>query len=157
MSPTTVRVATTVWSVSIDVTTTLEVSAEVAWRDLLDTHAYPDWNPFVTRLDGTLAPGQRLDVDLALGGRRVHMRPRVTEVLQGRSFAWLGHLVLPGLFDGAHRFEIRPLDDARSELVQSETLSGALVHFARRLLTGDTPRGFVAMNDAFKTRVERAR
>lgn len=156
MSHTTVKVATTLFSVTIEVTTTLKASPQVAWRILLDTSAYASWNPFVTRLDGGVVIGERLDVDLALNGRRVRMRPRVTEVQEGRSFAWLGHLAVPGIFDGAHRFEIRPVDATSCELVQSETLSGVLVPFARGLLTVATPQGFAAMNDAFKERVERA-
>jgi hypothetical protein len=37
------------------------------------------------------------------------LRPSVLEVVPGRTLRWLGHLLLPGIFDGEHHFEIEPL------------------------------------------------
>ena len=142
-------------SVSIEAVTAIEASAAATWDVLVDTAAYGEWNPFVRRLDGEIAVGRRVAVDLSLNGRRVRMRPRITDLEGGRAFAWLGRVGLAGLFDGRHRFEIRPASDDTCELVQSETLSGLLVPFMRGLLTSTTPAGFVAMNDALKARVER--
>jgi hypothetical protein len=33
----------------------------------------------------------------------------VLEVVPGRTLRWLGHLLVPGIFDGEHYFEIEPL------------------------------------------------
>jgi hypothetical protein len=143
-------------SVSIEAVTAIDASPAAAWAVLADTAAYPEWNPLVRRLDGAIVVGRRVDVDLSLKGRRFRMHPRIVRLEGGRAFTWLGRVGLPGLFDGLHRFEIRRISDDTCELVQSETLSGVLVPFVRGLLTTTTPAGFVAMNDAFKSRVERA-
>jgi hypothetical protein len=46
---------------------------------------------------------------MRLPGRRpTTFRPRVLEAEPARRLRWLGHLLVPGLFDGEHRFTIEP-------------------------------------------------
>jgi hypothetical protein len=143
------------FSVRIEAVTPISAPVERAWSVLSDTSAYGSWNPFVKRLDGQLKPGERIEVMLALEGRKPQkMKPRIVGCEPGRSFEWLGQFGPRGVFDGRHRFELRPLADGGCELVHSEVLSGALVPFFRRMLTGPTPDAFVALNEAFKARVE---
>ena len=78
--------------------------------------------------------------------------PTITDLEPGRKLAWLGHLLVPGLFDGAHSVILEPLPDDRTRLVQSETFRGVLVRFSGRLLQ-NTEAGFAAMNDALRRRV----
>jgi hypothetical protein len=71
----------------------------------------------------------------------------VTVVEPDRAFVWLGTLVVSHIFDGAHRFELEPIDDARrTRFVQSERFSGILLPLARRSVLPATLRGFEAMN-----------
>lgn len=148
-------VSHTAFSVRLSAVTEIDAPAELAWSVLADTASYGAWNPFVRRLEGALIPGGRLEVDLQLEGRKLQtMRPRLISVEPGRAFEWLGQVGPRGVFDGRHRFEIRPLADGRCELVQSEVLSGLLVPMFRAMLTGPTPAAFVALNDAFRARVD---
>jgi hypothetical protein len=128
--------------------------AEV-WSVLMDFGSYVDWNPFVTSIRGGAAVGDRLAVRLRPpGGRGITMRPRVTECEAGRTFAWLGVLGVPHLFDGAHRFELLPIDGGRrTRFVQSERFRGLLVRPMRRAILPRTLRGFEAMNRALAERV----
>jgi len=143
------------FSVRIEAVTPIAAPVERAWSVLSDTDAYGSWNPFVKRLDGQLAPGEKIEVSLALAGRKPQkMKPRIVGYEPGRSFEWLGQVGPRAVFDGRHRFELRPVDEGRCELVQSEVLSGVLVPFFKRMLTGPTPDAFVALNEAFKERVE---
>jgi hypothetical protein len=75
---------------------------------------------------------------------------------QGKSFEWLGQFGPRGVFDDRHRFELRPVAGGRCALVQSEVLSGALVPYFKKMLTGPTAGAFVALDEAFKERVEHA-
>jgi hypothetical protein len=135
--------------------TSVEITAspEQVWRVLTDFDAYPEWNPFVTSIAGVAQPGEQLVVRLQPpGGRGITMRPRVKSADRARRFAWLGHLGVRGVFDGAHEF----LLDGRAgttTFTQRETFSGALVPFTGRLLAR-TKAGFEAMNAALKERVE---
>jgi hypothetical protein len=77
------------------------------WAHLVDFAAYREWNPFMPSAAGTTEVGRRLTLRMRPpGGRAVPMRPRVTEAQPGGVLEWLGHLGVPGLFDGRHRFEL---------------------------------------------------
>ncbi|MGN6250281.1 MAG: SRPBCC family protein [Marmoricola sp.] len=140
------------------ITRTIEFDApaQQVWDLLTETASYPRWNPFITRLEGTLEPGQRLQVRISPpGGRSMTFRPTVTQVEPGRRLTWLGRFLVPGLFDGAHSFTVEPVGNARTRLVQSETFRGALTWFSGALLE-NTAAGFEAMNHALRDRLSEA-
>jgi len=158
VSSTRSTIETKAFAVTVSAVTTIEAPAELAWGVLSDTAAYGSWNPFVKRLDGPLVEDGHIEVDLQLPGRKLQtMKPRVVGFELGRSFEWLGQFGPRGVFDGRHRFEIRPTGGSTCELVQSEVLSGLLVPLFKKMLTGPTPEAFVALNEAFKKEVEDAR
>jgi hypothetical protein len=81
------------------------------------------------------------------------VRPKVLDSEPNHQLRWLGHLFVPGLFDGEHCFDIQPLRGNRVRFVQREALRGLLVPlFARSL--DNTLRGFKEMNHALKERAE---
>lgn len=154
---TTADVRSSAFSVDITATTDIDAPPERVWAVLADTARYGEWNPFVRRFDGTIAVGERIAVDLQLPGRKVtSMRPTVVVAQDGRTFEWLGHVGVPGVFDGRHRFLVEAAGAGRTRFVQSERLSGALVPAFRGMLVKATPAAFVAMNDALATRVRNA-
>jgi len=132
----------------VSATVELDASPERVWAVLVDTAGQAAWNPFITSITGTLAVGERLTVRIAPpGGKPMTFRPTVTDVQPPHHLAWLGHLGIPGLFDGAHTFALTPLPGGRTQLVQSEQFSGALVWISRSLLA-KTQAGFEAMHRA---------
>lgn len=141
---------------SNDLRAEIEVDATPAevWAILMDFDAFGAWNPFLTSIEGGSEIGDRLAVRLDPPGRRgITMHPRVTDRVPGRTFAWLGVLGVPHLFDGAHRFELEPIDDGRrTRFIQSERFRGALVPVLRRSILPATLRGFEAMNRALAER-----
>jgi hypothetical protein len=142
------------------ITTEIDIAAdpEAVWAVLTDLGAYPDWNPFVVEAeaDGPLAVGAELRVRLSPPqGRAITIRPQVTELEPGQAFEWHGRIVVPGLFDGWHRFELQPAG-AGTRFTHGERFRGVLVPLLRRRLDTDTRAGFEAMNRALKDRVEGA-
>mgnify|MGYP000477668504 CR=1 FL=1 len=124
------------------------------WAVLADTARYPDWNPFITRLSGELEVGARLEVVIEPPGRRpMTFRPTVIDQRPDEALRWRGRLLLPGLFDGEHRFELEALPSGSTRFTQSETFSGILVPLLRSVLA-PTRLGFEQMNDALKARAE---
>jgi hypothetical protein len=137
---------------------TIDATAGDVWRVLMRFDEYPDWNPFVRAIEGVPRVGERLRVLLQQpGARAMTFRPRVVAADAPREFRWLGHVLIPGLFDGEHAFEVEPLPDGRVRFVQSERFTGVLLPLLRRTLEQNTRRGFEAMNDALKERVEGSR
>jgi hypothetical protein len=123
--------------------TTIEIDAtpEQVWQVLTDFAAYPEWNPFITRASGTAHPRERLRLRLQPpGGRGATLRPTVLEADPGQRLRWLGHVLLPGLFDGDHAFTIEPLGDGRVRVSQQEQFRGILVPLAATSLDRPTPQ-----------------
>jgi hypothetical protein len=133
----------------------INASAERVWCVLTDFASYPQWNPFVRRISGELEVGDRLEVRLEPpDSRSITMRPRVLSAEPNRQLRWLGHLLVPGLFDGEHSLSIEPLEDDRVRFVQHEAFKGLLVPLLARSLDQNTLRGFEEMNGALKERAE---
>jgi hypothetical protein len=139
-----------------ELTTSIEIdaSAERVWAVLTDFAAFPEWNPFITSIEGEPVVGSRLRVRIAPpGGRAMTFKPAVKTADAPRELSWFGRLLVPGLFDGEHRFRLEPLDGGRTRFVQSERFSGILVALSGKALA-KAERGFEAMNEALKLRAE---
>ena len=104
----------------------IDASVERVWDILTDFDAYAAWNPFITHIAGTPAVGERLDVRLEPpGGMGITLHPTLLEVVPATSLRWLGRLILPGIFDGAHHFALESLGPNRTRLIQEERFTGA--------------------------------
>ena len=131
--------------------------AERVWRILTDFAGFPAWNPFIRHARGNLLAGERLEVSLQPSGARgMSFRPTVLTVDVHRELRWIGHFLVPGLFDGEHIFTIEPVGTNRVRFVQREIFTGLLVPLFARGLDTDTRRGFEEMNQALKARAEDA-
>lgn len=140
-----------------EITTSIEIEAgpHRVFETFIDFASYPQWNPFIRTLHGSPVEGARLKVVLQPpGGKAMTFRPRVLRTVASEEFRWLGHLLLPGLFDGEHYFRIEPIEEARSRFIHGEIFSGLLVPVMKRSLDGGVRQGFEEMNRALKARVE---
>ena len=139
----------------LQATVVIAAPAARVWQVLTDFAAFPQWNPFIRRIDGVATAGARLTVRIQpTGARGMTFRPTVLVAEPHRELRWVGRLGLPGLFDGEHMFIIEPVDAHRVRLTQREVFRGLLVPFLSRQLDRDTARGFAEMNAALKTRAE---
>lgn len=125
------------------------------WDVLTDLPAYGEWNPFIKRIEGEPRTGAKLEVRMEPEGERaMTFRPTVLTVEPGREFTWLGHLLVPGVFDGEHRWSIEEIEPGRVRFTQSERFGGILVPLLwKKLRDGGTAKGFRAMNEALAARV----
>jgi hypothetical protein len=80
-------------------------------------------------------------------------RPILLAVTPYKELRWLGHLLVPRVFDGEHQLLITQLSEQRVRFTQREVFRGILVPFTGRMLS-KTEGGFVAMNEALKKRAE---
>jgi hypothetical protein len=137
--------------------TSIEIDStpERVWEILTDFPSYPGWNPFIRSVIGEPVPDAELRVRIQPPGRRaMSFRPKVLVAEPQRELRWLGHLLVPRVFDGEHSFQIEQSDAGRVRFVQAERFTGALVPLFGRTLE-PTRRGFEAMNEALKRRAER--
>jgi len=135
----------------------IEATAERVWQVLTDFAAYPEWNPFIRRVNGQPEVEEQLVVRMKPSGTRgMTFRPTVMKAEPNRQLRWLGHLLVPGIFDGEHIFEIEELGSERVLFIQREVFKGLLVPLLARSLDRDTQRGFEEMNRALRERAETA-
>lgn len=112
--------------------TVIHAPAERIWALLTDGPAYPSWNTTIERLEGRIAPGEKLKVFAKLGPGR-GFSVRVTEFDRNQRMAWTGGMPF-GLFKGVRTFLLVPAGEA-IEFRMQEVFSGPLL----RLIEGSLP------------------
>jgi hypothetical protein len=126
------------------------------WTVLTDFRRYPEWNPFITSIEGELLVGDTLTLQISPPESSEHrLRPKLLVCEAPRELRWRGHLFIKGLLDGEHFFQVQETGDGRTRFVHGEDFSGILLRFLHAQLT-QVARGFVYMNQALKKRAERA-
>jgi hypothetical protein len=125
--------------------------AERVWEVLTDFASYPDWAPMFNSISGKLQPGERLRVSFKNGPT---VNPVIAELQPARVLEWQGKLLVGGVFDGRHRFELQPQGD-KTLLIHSERFTGVLIPLFKRLID-KTEQNFVAYNEALRARAEAA-
>lgn len=80
-------------------------------------------------------------------------RPTIIAATPNQKLIWLGHLILPGLFDGRHELRIEDRG-GNCRFYQSEQFSGILVPLFGTKLFNATKLAFEAMNAALKQKAE---
>ena len=128
---------------------------ERVWSILANFSDYPNWNPFIRAIRGAPEVGTSLVVQIQPSGTKgMTFRPIVLSAVPTRELHWLGHFLVPGLFDGEHRFSIQPVADGKIKFKQTELFNGILVPLFKGTLDRDTKRGFQEMNQALKAKAE---
>ena len=139
----------------IETRVVINASPEQVWSTLTDFEAYPDWNPFIVKLEGKPAVGTTLEAYLKLGNKAPQIfKPKVLIAQVGSEFRWRGKLFVRGLFDGEHYFKLSPLKGGQTELIHGEQFSGLFSGPIMRMIHAETVQGFELMNRALRERSE---
>jgi hypothetical protein len=133
----------------------IEAGPAIVWQHLTDFTSYPQWNPFITKIEGQASAGAQLSVRLQPQGQTaMDFTPTLLVVESQRELRWLGHLGVPGIFDGEHYWLIEAHSDSAVTLTQGENFSGVLALLIFAGMEEGTRSGFTAMNAALKARAE---
>lgn len=133
----------------------IKASPSKVWEILTDFSKYPQWNPFITTLEGAAVEGSKLKARIEPpGASGMTFKPTLLSVKQNQELRWLGHLLIPGLFDGEHIFELYENTDGSTTFVQREQFKGVLVPLFSKMLDVNTVNGFGLMNSRLKARAE---
>jgi len=138
--------------------TEVEIDAPPAavWAVLADFPRHSEWNPFIRSITGELEVGAPLAVRIQPpGGKAMTFKPKLLRVAPNEELRWLGRVLLPGIFDGEHIFELTAINDGKgTRFTHREELRGILVPLLWKSLDRDTRRGFEEMNLVLKELVE---
>jgi hypothetical protein len=108
----------------------IRAPAETIWEIITDAPAYSGWDSGVERIEGRIAPGEKIKVFSELNpGRGFPIK--VTEFEPARRMTWTGGMPL-GLFKGVRTFTLTPGPDSTTRFEMRETFSGPLLPLMRR-------------------------
>jgi hypothetical protein len=137
--------------------TQIDIAAPVerVWALLADFPSYSRWNPQVRSVEGNLGVGQALKIFVEPpGARGVRLRPTLLAVEPNRELRWKWSVLVPGLLEGEHYFELKAKSCGGLTFHHGEIFSGILVPLLGRQMNGVIKQGFVAANDALKRQAE---
>ena len=117
---------------------------------LLDGCRYPDWNPYLVRIEGTIAAGSEI-VAHSRGEDGQEMEiPVLVVSVDGSSMVWEGGMPDRSQLKGDHRFEWEALPDGRTRLRHYEDFTGALMEPIVISRAATIEANFVRMNTALR-------
>jgi hypothetical protein len=133
----------------------IDASAEVVWKILTDFDGIAEWNDFIRHIEGERSEGSKLTVELWLGDRKpMTFKPRLLAYKENREFRWKGRVLIPGIFDGEHSFEIEELSPGKVRFLHCEKFSGIAVPLLFGGMKTDIYASFRKMNESLKQRAE---
>ena len=104
---------------------TIKATQEAIWAILTDASAYPSFDPYCDKIEGTIAPGQKIKAFSKLSPGRA-FPVRVSAFEPGRRMVWSGGMPL-GLFKGERTFTLTPGDDGMVHFDMREVFSGPML------------------------------
>ncbi|MGF1467354.1 MAG: SRPBCC family protein [Sandaracinaceae bacterium] len=137
---------------SFEASIAIEAPPEKVWGVLMDTPAYPEWDPFCDRIEGEVALGGKLKAYSKLSPGRA-FPVRVTELEPSRRMTWTGGMPL-GLFTGRRTFSLEG-DGSRTDFTMREVFSGPMLFLIGGSLP-DMTEAFDAFARGLKARAEAA-
>lgn len=132
----------------------INAGREKIWNILIDTEKHKDWNPFIVSMSGKIIEGEQLINVMKNGTGSITFKPKVMKVRENEYFEWLGHLWVPGIFDGRHYFKLEDIRPGQVKLTHGENFKGLLSGMILRKIGDETKTKFIAMNNAIKALAE---
>lgn len=134
----------------------INATPEKVWAIFTDFNNYPNWNPFIKSITGDVKVGNTINARIEPpGASGMTFKPKVLAFYANKEFRWLGHLLIKGLFDGEHKFELIKNGNGTTTFIQSEQFSGILVPLFKKMLNNAIKNGFNLMNEQLKALAEK--
>ena len=110
---------------SYEAEATIAAPPETIWAILTDAPGYAGWDSGVQRVEGTIAPGEKIKVvSEANPGRAFPVK--VTAFEPARAMTWSGGMPL-GLFKGVRTFSLTPEGAATTRFTMREEYTGPML------------------------------
>ena len=132
---------------------TISASSETIWAILTDAPRYPDWDPGMIRLEGTIAQGEKITAYTKISPDRAF--PVTVDIVEkGKKMTWSSAMPL-GAFRGVRTFTLVEQGDGTVHFTAQEQFTGWMLPLIGRTIPDLTPsfNNFVA---GLKARAESA-
>lgn len=129
--------------------TTINAAPEKVWSILTDSASYPEWDPNMGRLEGTVALGEKVTAHTKISDRAFPVKVTVFE--PGKKMVWSGGMPL-GLFKADRSFVLTAVNDT-THFQLKEQFGGPLLFLFKGGIPDLTPT-FEAFVQGLKARAE---
>src|SRR4051794_37301940 len=99
-------------------TATIQADPDVIWNILTDAPGYSRWDSGISRIEGTIAAGSKIQIFTKMRPDRP-FSAQVVEFVPGRQLVWTGGMPL-GLFSGERTFTLTPEGDKTTHFKMRE-------------------------------------
>ena len=118
---------------SFSVTTLIKASPETVWKILTDAARWTEWNTTVNKVEGKIAPGEKVTVYVKINpGRAFPLK--VTEFVPPQRMVWADGMPL-GLFKGERTYTLTRQADGSIEFAMREDYTELMAP----MITGSIP------------------
>lgn len=97
---------------------------EAIWRRLTDAKGFPSWNSTVTSIDGEIALGHKLAIQVPLAPGRT-FKPKVVAFEPNREMVWADGFA--PMFKGRRTFTLAPNADGTTQFTMTEVFTGIML------------------------------
>ena len=131
--------------------TTIAASPEVIWAILTDAAKYPEWDPGMIRLEGTIAQGEKITAYTKISPDRA-FPVTVDIVAKGKKMTWSSAMPL-GAFSGVRTFTLDDQGDGTVKFKAHEQFTGWMLPIIGRTIP-DLTESFENFVAGLKARAE---
>jgi hypothetical protein len=132
----------------------ISASADIVWQLLTDADGYTSWDPDVTKVDGTIAAGEKITVYTKISPDRA-FPVTVSTFEPGKKMVWSSGMPL-GMFKGARTFTLTEQVDGSTDYHVREEFTGWMLPFIGRTIP-DLSEAFQRHVDGLKAAAEASR
>lgn len=118
------------------VTRTINADPQVIWDLLTDAGAYPQWNPAVLGIEGSIEDRARIKLTSIVNPDR-QFKLNVTDMRPPNHMVWWDGMPL-GLFKGVRTFDVTPQGDGSTEFKMEEVYSGLMAPMITKSIPDQT-------------------
>jgi hypothetical protein len=136
---------------SYDASSRINAEPRAIWAILIDAPGYARWDSGVERVEGRVAPGEKLKVFSKVNPGR-GFPVRVTELTPEKKMTWTGGMPL-GLFKGVRTYSLSPQSDGTTRFDMREEYTGPLLPLIWRTIP-DLTGSFEQFAAGLKQRAE---
>jgi hypothetical protein len=114
----------------------IQSTPERLWALLTNAEAFPRWNSTVTSIRGTIAPGEKLELQVPAAPGRT-FKPRVTRFEPAREMEWSDGFA--PMFKGVRTFTLTRQEDGSTTYAMREELTSLMLPMIKGSLPDFAP------------------
>ena len=118
------------------VTILIDAPPERVWALLTNAEDFPRWNSTVTKIEGTIALGEKLALKVPVAPERT-FTPKVTALDTARRMVWSDGMA--PMFKGVRTFQLEPQPGGATQFTMHERFAGLMLPMIRGSLPDFAP------------------